>query len=51
MAMRGANIGLWDWHVALGKLDFNQQLVNMLGYDYHTLHDNPSQWQALVHHG
>lgn len=50
MAMRGANIGLWDWHVALGKLDFNQQLVNMLGYDYHTLHDNPSQWQALVHH-
>ncbi|WP_287876740.1 PAS domain S-box protein [Aquitalea sp.] len=49
MAMRGANIGLWDWHVALGRLDFNQQLVNMLGYDYHTLHNNPAQWQALVH--
>ena len=49
MAMRGANIGLWDWHVVLGRLDFNQQLVNMLGYDYHELHNNPAQWQALVH--
>lgn len=49
MAMRAANIGLWDWHVALGRLDFNQHLVNMVGYDYHELHDNPGRWQALVH--
>ncbi|BBF85633.1 diguanylate cyclase [Aquitalea magnusonii] len=49
MAMRGARIGLWDWHVALGRLDYNQQLVDMLGYDQHTLHCNPAQWQALVH--
>ena len=32
LALRGADLGLWDWHIESGEVVFNERWAEMLGY-------------------
>ena len=45
----GAKVGLWDWHVASGRIDTNNGLAAMLGYEPGELEPFQERWPALLH--
>ncbi|WP_293764294.1 PAS domain S-box protein [uncultured Aquitalea sp.] len=50
MAIQAANMGLWDWNVVQGTLEFNKQLLDMTGVDVEQLRAfGQTAWQLLVH--
>ncbi len=49
MALQGAELGLWDWHISTGKLAFNDQWSNMLGYAPGEIEPDIASWKHLVH--
>jgi diguanylate cyclase (GGDEF)-like protein/PAS domain S-box-containing protein len=49
LAARGANDGLWDWHVSTNKVYFSSRWKSMLGYDEADPVDSPEEWFKLVH--
>lgn len=51
LAIKGANVGVWDWNFKTDELDFNQNWANMLGYDIEELENNIKTWRNLVYNG
>ena len=50
LALQGANMGMWDWHVQTGKAVFNERWATMLGYTLAELEPLSIQtWTALCH--
>jgi PAS domain S-box-containing protein len=49
LALEGAALGLWDWHILTGQVLYNEQWAAMLGYRLEELDTTISTWQALVH--
>ncbi len=49
MALRGADLGLWDWHVPSGRVTFNARWAEMLGYALDEITPHVSSWEKLVH--
>ena len=49
LALEGADLGLWSWHIPSGKVDFNEQWAAMLGYQLSELDSDVSAWESLVH--
>ncbi len=49
MAVEGGNIGTWDWDLDTGKVLFNRQWAEMLGYSRDELNSHFSTWAVLVH--
>jgi len=49
LALRGADLGLWDWHIPSGKVTFNQRWAQMLGYTLDEITPHVSTWEKLVH--
>lgn len=49
LALRGADLGLWDWHIPSGKVTFNQRWAEMLGYRLDEIEPHVSSWERLVH--
>jgi len=49
LALRGADLGLWDWHVSSGRVIFDERWCSMLGYAMDEIEPHVSSWQALVH--
>jgi len=49
LALEGAALGLWDWHVPSGHLTFNAHTAEMLGYTLDELPPNLSVWTQLIH--
>ncbi|MBL8359146.1 MAG: PAS domain-containing protein, partial [Rubrivivax sp.] len=49
LALHGAGIGLWDWHVPSGAVDFNHRWADMLGYRLDEVDRHVDTWKALVH--
>ena len=49
MAMKAANIGLWDWNVPTGETHFSDTYYTMLGYEPGELPMELETWRALVH--
>ncbi|WP_251924423.1 PAS domain-containing protein, partial [Salinibacter ruber] len=49
MAVEGGNIGTWDWDLETGKVIFNRQWAEMLGYSREELDFHFSTWEELVH--
>ena len=47
--VEGASLGLWDWHLPSGRVDFNERWAEMLGYRLEELQPHVDAWQALVH--
>ncbi len=49
LALEGAALGVWDWHIPSGHVTFNTRWAEMLGYTLAELQPNVSTWEQLVH--
>lgn len=47
-AMRGANDGLWDWHMATDQVYYSPRWKAMLGYGEDELEGHISTWRQLL---
>ena len=49
LALRGAELGTWDWYIASGQVRFNKRWAEMLGYEVEEIAPDVSAWEELVH--
>lgn len=49
LALRGAELGTWDWDVRTGATVFNERWAEMLGYTLDEIVPDVSSWQRLLH--
>ncbi|MCE3017158.1 MAG: PAS domain S-box protein [Pirellula sp.] len=49
LAIRGGDLGLWDWQVVTGHLTVNEQWLSMLGLDPQSYIPSIELWHSLVH--
>jgi len=49
LALRGGNLGLWDWDLASGRLSVNEFWLTMLGLDPDGPPPTADTWHSLVH--
>lgn len=49
LALAGADLGLWDWHIPSGQVSFNERWAAMLGYRLDEVPPHVSSWELLVH--
>lgn len=49
LALRGAELGTWDWNVSAGTVIFNRRWAEMLGYRLEELRPEVKTWEKLVH--
>ena len=47
--LEGAELGFWDWNIATGEVDRNEQWALMLGYTYEEIRHTTQQWSDFVH--
>ena len=43
------NIGWWDWHVESGRIDTNETIYTLLGYEPNGFESNLETWISLIH--
>ncbi|MDE3117488.1 MAG: PAS domain-containing protein [Nitrospirota bacterium] len=49
LALRGGDLGTWDWQVQTGAAVFNRRWAEMLGYALEELAPHIGTWERLVH--
>ena len=49
LALRGADLGIWDWDVLKGRLLSSPRMTAMLGYEPDEVDPTIGGWEALVH--
>ncbi|RPI53763.1 MAG: PAS domain S-box protein, partial [Acidobacteria bacterium] len=49
LALRGADLALWDWNVASGEVIFNQRWAEMRGYRPEEVRGHVDSWRSGVH--
>jgi PAS domain S-box-containing protein len=49
LALRGADLALWDWNVASGEVVFNQRWAEMRGYRPDEVRGHVDSWISGVH--
>ncbi|MEA3241691.1 MAG: PAS domain S-box protein, partial [Pseudomonadota bacterium] len=49
MVLKGAGLGMWDWHIPTGEVVFNERWAQMLGYTLDEIEPNVSSWEKLMH--
>ena len=49
LAARGANDGLWDWHLIKSEIYFSRRWKDMVGYEEDEIGSTPNGWFNLVH--
>ncbi len=49
MALSGANLGLWDWNIETGHINFGERSVAFLGYVPEDLEPNVNALMKLLH--
>ena len=49
LAVSGAGLGTWNWHVPTGHAAFNARFSSMLGYDPATFANHVREWDRIVH--
>jgi two-component system cell cycle sensor histidine kinase/response regulator CckA len=49
LALHGSDLGLWDWNIPSGRVDFNERWVEMLGYSLDEIVPNVAIWEKLAH--
>ena len=48
LALNGTGVGVWDWDVLTGTIEFSAQWLEMLGYAAEAIGPMPAVWQELV---
>ncbi len=49
LALKGADMGLWDWNVQTGEVIFNERWAAMTGYRLDEIRPHLETWSELVH--
>ena len=49
LALRGADLGVWDWTRESGEMIFSDRYVGMLGYKLDEIEPKYASWENLVH--
>ncbi|MCB1889608.1 MAG: PAS domain S-box protein [Rhodocyclaceae bacterium] len=49
LAIEGAGLGLWDWDIVSGRLEFGGSGLAMLGYESGEVRPHYDDWEALIH--
>ncbi len=49
LAITGAGLGTWSWHVPSGDTDYNEYFWSMLGHDPANFSSHVSAWEQLLH--
>ncbi len=49
LALKGADLGLWNWDINTGKLQVNNRWYTMLGYEAGEFPLSYEKWEELVH--
>jgi hypothetical protein len=47
--LQGSELGFWDWDIAAGKVDRNEQWATMLGYSHSEIQQTAMQWTDFIH--
>ena len=47
LALKGGNLGTWDWNMVTGEMIYNERWASMLGYSLDEVHQ--ITWQGLLH--
>ncbi len=49
LALRGADLGTWDWNLHTGDVTFNERWAEMLGYALEDIEPHQITWDKLIH--
>ncbi len=49
LALRGADLGLWDWNMNTGEVQYNERWAEMLGYDFEELEGTVDDFTSRAH--
>ncbi len=49
LALKGADLGLWDWNVQTGDVVYDERWAGMLGYRLDEIKQVFATWEELVH--
>jgi len=49
MAIKGANLGIWDWYVEDQTMTINNNWAEMLGYKKSDIKPKSTEWEKLLH--
>jgi PAS domain S-box-containing protein len=49
LALRGADLGLWDWNILTGEVALGERWLTMLGYQTTDLPHTVQTWRQLLH--
>ena len=49
LALHGAGLGMWDWHVPSGRVEINRRWAEMLGYRLEDVGPGVDAWRSLMH--
>jgi PAS domain S-box-containing protein len=49
LAVKGGDLGTWDWNVASGGVSYSERCAGMLGYTANEIEPNVRSWERLVH--
>jgi PAS domain S-box-containing protein len=47
--LAGSGLGFWDWDIAAGKVERNEQWAALLGYSHDEIKDTTRQWTDFIH--
>ncbi len=47
--LEGSELGFWDWDIATGKVDRNEQWALMLGYTHVEIKNTTRQWSDFIY--
>ena len=48
-ALKGSDLGTWNWNVQTGEVTFNERWATMLGYHPSEIEPNVKAWEKLLH--
>ena len=49
LALKGADLGVWDWNVQTGDVYMNERWTGMLGYTIDEISPHVDSWTGLLH--
>ena len=49
LAVRVANVGIWDWNIRNSRLVLSREWKSQLGYEEHEIGDDFGEWERRVH--
>ncbi|MBI3887423.1 MAG: response regulator [Opitutae bacterium] len=49
LALEGAGLGLWEWHLPSGRVTTNAHWAKMLEYDFEEVGQSLASWEELLH--